>query len=83
MPETKVILPTAFDAYECDGPTCREVCESYSGHTCKWVQLEMPHDRREQRFFCSWSCHSERACRRPERLPLQTRRSSVPRGLPF
>ena len=82
MPSTKVVRPTTHDAYECDGPTCREVCESYWGSACGWVELELPFPHRgEHRYFCSWSCLSEWACWRQERLPLQTRQPAP--GLPF
>jgi hypothetical protein len=83
MPSTKVVKPTAHSAYECDGPTCREVCESYSAHQCNWVDLPMPHDRNEHRYFHSWACLAEYACWRQERLPLQTREAPSSPGLPF
>jgi hypothetical protein len=83
MPSTTVVKPTTYDAYECDGPTCREKCESYTGTACGWVQVPMPHDERERRWFCSWACLAEYACWREERLPLQTRRAPWHQGLPF
>jgi hypothetical protein len=84
MPSTKVIKPTTYEAYECDGPTCREVCESYNARQCNWINLPMPdphHD--EHRHFHSWACLAEYACWRQERLPLKTRQASASPGLPF
>ena len=84
MPSTTVVKPATYSAYECDGPTCREVCESYYPSNCGWVDLPMPHDRNEHRYFCSWPCMAEWACWRQKRLPLQTRRPQpVPKDLPF
>jgi hypothetical protein len=82
MPSITVVRPTTYSAYECDGPTCREVCESYSASNCGWAELPMPHDRDERRWFCSWARLSQYANWRQERLPLQTHQPSI-RGLPF
>jgi hypothetical protein len=76
MPSTKVVIPTSYDAYECDGITCREVCESYSGHGCDWAWVEVEEfpahlQERARRWFCSWTCMAEWATYMQQASPLK------------
>jgi hypothetical protein len=89
MPGLRVVRPREVDAYECDGPTCREVCDSSSGGACGWVDFSHPGDRargeREEarRWFCSFRCLAEWACAMEEAAPLRTRQAVLPPAVPF
>jgi hypothetical protein len=88
MPSTKVVRPTEHNAYECDGPTCRRVCESYFAGHCGWTWVEVGEfpaylRERARRWFCSWSCMAEWACYMQEASPLKTNQASISPGLPF
>ena len=98
MPSLKVMRMQEVFAYECDAPSCREVCTAANGSACLWVAIQTPTimhgpvvhasqvrpGERQQLWMCSWACLAEYACWLEEAAPLRTRESvAVTTALPF